>query len=109
MKVLPQEVVTLELFLSRLEDENSGMKQGTEYRQMTAKMALGVAKKVRQVEAFETRERAYNTLKSYLTNVDEDRLRDVAKFLYVILNEMLTWMNLPDYVRKLLAEKEKKT
>lgn len=97
--------VTFECFLAELEKEYEKMQLATEYRQTTAKMALEVFKQVRRVELFETRERAYKTLKLYFTTADEERLLDVAKFLNVILTELEKWANLPEPVRALLEDK----
>lgn len=97
--------VSVERFLTELEKENAEMKLATNYRQKTAEMALDIVKQVRSIDLFETRERAYKTLKQYFTKTDEDRLLDVAKYLNVILTELKKWANLPDHIAALLKEK----
>jgi 16S rRNA C1402 (ribose-2'-O) methylase RsmI len=107
MNGFQNKTVTFERFLSELEKENAEMQRATQYRQTTAKMALDIVKQVRKVDLFETRERAYKTLKAHFLKVYEERLLDVAKFLSVIFNELEKWANLPDPVRALLDEKAK--
>ena len=108
MSRLQNQTVTFERFLLEVEKEAAQMQSATSYRQKTAAMALDFVKKFRTVDLFESRDRAYKTLKTYFKTEDEERLLDVAKFLNVLYRELTKLANLPEQVRAILEEKAKK-
>lgn len=107
MDRLQNQVVTFESFLVKVEKEAEYMQSATDYRRKTANMALDFVKNFHTVDLFESRDRAYKTLKTYFNMEDDERLLDVAKFLNVLYKELEKFATLPEQVRALLAEKAK--
>jgi len=95
--------VTFPEFRSELEREvfylNDG---GTSYRQKTAELSLKVADLVKDVKPFFSLDTALQTVKNLFPKEDLFRLKDVAKLLSVVLNDLLSKANLSEELKQKL-------
>lgn len=98
--------VTFTDFKCELEREVSYHSDGgTNYRQETAELSLKVAELVKDVKPFFSPDTALQTVKNFFPKEDLFRLRDVAKMLSVVLNDLLSKATLSDEFKQKLNER----
>lgn len=101
-------LITVDEFISKLHQEYVYHKQGgTSYRQLTAKLALEVALKVKKVHPFLDPVESKKMVYTHLPDVDNERKDDVAKMLRVIAKSMYIEMTTSDEVKEYVKSKLK--
>lgn len=99
----------LEGFLKTLENQYKYLSNGgTKYRVETAKLSLLVAKKVLKLEPFLNRQRTHNLVKELFVNVNDDRVNDVAKMLYLNAMDQVRKSNVSPEFRDAVNDRMKK-
>src|SRR5699024_281555 len=80
--------VKYENFLEQLQQQYEYLSRGgSEYRQHTARLALFVANRLRDVTCFMEPQKSLYTVKQVLSSDSEERIKDVAKMLNVLAKE----------------------
>lgn len=80
---------------------------GTIYRIETAKISLQIAKNEKSIDPFLYLDQAINTVSMSFPNLDEERLRDVSKMLYVNANEVQRKNTVSKELKTLVDERMK--
>jgi hypothetical protein len=89
MSEVPKHEVSFEVFLNELLKEYDYFKNGgTSYRRSTAKLSLLVANRVGEVSPFLDNEITKQIVSKLLPNLDTDKKKDIAKFLYIVAKEL---------------------
>ena len=73
---------------------------GTSYRIETSKLALEIAKKEKDIEPFLDRDQTIKVVLSYFSNLDEERLQDVSKMLYLKAKSVKRKNEMSDEMKK---------
>lgn len=95
-------------FVNAVEDAYQYLKNGgTPYRKKTAELSLKVAKHYNQHKYFLDYYRSIDMISDLYPLLDEERLNDVAKFLYTIARKVEMAYTLPDDVKKYVEERRK--
>lgn len=87
---------------------NYHQQDGVTYRSQTTELALILASLRHNTSLFHDREKTYLFACQELVDLDEDRLRDVAKMLSVVTRDLHRKKTLPDDVKAQLEERRKK-
>lgn len=80
---------------------------GTDYRLKTAELSLLVANKMKQVSPFLHLEQTENIVSHHLPNLDNERLHDVTKMLYVNAKELEKSVEKSDVLKALVDKRMK--
>ncbi|GGK06889.1 hypothetical protein GCM10007063_31800 [Lentibacillus kapialis] len=83
------EFLNFEDYYKRLEKQTEYLSHGgTDYRLKTAELSLLIANKVKHVSPFLYPEQTKNLVLQFMSNIDDERLYDVTKMLYVNAKEL---------------------
>lgn len=80
---------------------------GTGYRQETTRLALQVANSLPDTNIFFDRSQTLQVVRTFVKDVDEYRLLDIAKMLSVITKDLYRKKNMSDEMKAYLLEKRK--
>lgn len=80
---------------------------GTSYRIESSRLSLEVAKQENNIEFFFDFDQATNIVSSYFSNIDEDRLHDVSKMLYLNANRVKGKNTQPKEIKAAIEERMK--
>lgn len=106
---MEEKKVTKPELLKELEDELAyHLDGGTSYRQDTTHYSLSFARTVPDIYVFFSRDDAYQHVRDYYPDLDEDRLKDVSKMLNVIVRDLHMKKNMSEELKAELAKRLKK-
>lgn len=106
MSLTYNDLVSFAEFRSELEKEVAYLNDGgTNYRQKTAELSLKVVDLVKDVKPFFSLDSALQTVMGFFPKEDPFRLKDVAKMLSVVLNDLFSKANLSEEFRQKLNKR----